>query len=441
MRCEIGLFSIVGIVFLVNAELPQKDFSIRPSVSFEANGLNCISQADIGVDGFVIDTPGTYLFTQNLNWNPAKADKTFLPPAAITITCANVTVDLNGYSLQQEGDISIGMGIKIASPANMILDTITIKSGAVRNMASLGIYADGVQNLLLQDLVVMDNGTGGAFSNGQIPPFVGGIAITGFNVNETNSRGITISNSRVVHNGGCPDVPTYGIMLNSVVDISIKNSQFNNNISPSQGAAGLYTINSNMIQVKESEANNNCGANFAIGFFVDNSLYGNGVIAIDHCIALQNVLEGTPNPSKEQTMLFADGFYLRGLGKHSNIAHCSANNQISKLRGFTPLATSLNGFELEACFDVFLDNCTALDNGGFTVTNNVARGFHIGGDRNTLKNCYTEGNLGQRSTYSYDIANFNNLGLNLSQGVPYQIVFLNCKSQIGLKTSKFQKAQ
>lgn len=243
MARKLGLFLILGIVFLSYAKLPQIDSKIT-----------CISQTDIGVHGFVIDTPGTYLITENVNLNPP-VNKAQLASTAITIACDNVILDLNCYAVQQESDIFSGIGIKIASPGNMVLNNITIKNGVVGNFTSVGIYAHGVHNLLLQDLVVSNNGMSGPFTDGELLPFVGGIAITG--LNKTSSSAITISNIRAIHNGGCPDAPTYGAMFNNVVGVSIKDSQFNNNISPSNGVAGLYAINSNTIQIKESEASNN----------------------------------------------------------------------------------------------------------------------------------------------------------------------------------------
>lgn len=97
--------------------------------------------------GIIIDQPGTYVFTDDLNWAPVSGSAAI----AITIKCSGVILDLGGHCLSAEiGDSSqriIGIHVKEAS-------NVTIRNGTLANMGLYGIYACLVAELTIDTVTV-----------------------------------------------------------------------------------------------------------------------------------------------------------------------------------------------------------------------------------------------------------------------------------------------
>jgi hypothetical protein len=105
---------------------------------------NVISR--IPPQGIIINSPGTYTFSDDLTWNPGSVTS-----AAITIDADNVTLDLCNHKLaatvQDSGQHITGIYIKNAS-------AVTIQNGTLVDMCFYGIRAEEVTDLTIQNLTV-----------------------------------------------------------------------------------------------------------------------------------------------------------------------------------------------------------------------------------------------------------------------------------------------
>lgn len=98
---------------------------------------------EIPPGGIVIDTPGTYVFENNIKWSPSGNGQ------AILITADNVTLDLKNHTLESELTQFNTVGI-VATAVN----NLTIKKGTIANMALGGISCSGSKNITIKQIVV-----------------------------------------------------------------------------------------------------------------------------------------------------------------------------------------------------------------------------------------------------------------------------------------------
>ena len=136
--------------------------SMVASASFGVDGVTEIHQAAIeSGSGFpyMITTSGSYRLTSGLSVSNANTD-------AIFVTAANVTIDLNGFTIKGPATCNgfpptcsagTGRGIAAESAAN---SDITVKNGTVRGFASHGIclFQSRIENVR-----VFANGGDGIF--------------------------------------------------------------------------------------------------------------------------------------------------------------------------------------------------------------------------------------------------------------------------------------
>ena len=151
---------------------------VCPAIDCGVNVVH-ISQADVGPNGIVLDTPNTrYCFVESITWAPPAVTTLnravpgpSSPIAAITITASNIELDLNGYTLQQSGTASYAVGIYITNgtdPSSVTdigtpLHNIIVKNGNIQNIQTAGILVNKVNEFLLEDLYVTNNGASGYF--------------------------------------------------------------------------------------------------------------------------------------------------------------------------------------------------------------------------------------------------------------------------------------
>jgi hypothetical protein len=121
-----------------------------PFASYAAEGKIMIGQTPSTTFPIVIDTPGSYVLTSNLqvstNFN------------CIQISADNVTLDLNGFALTGPGTGSGGSGIYVNGYSN-----ITIMNGTVKDFRSSGIYFLSSAKIQLKDLKCTNNGQRGIY--------------------------------------------------------------------------------------------------------------------------------------------------------------------------------------------------------------------------------------------------------------------------------------
>ena len=117
-----------------------------PVVSYAAEGKIMIGQTPSTTFPIVIDTPGSYVLTSNLQVSSSNTD-------CIQITGDNVTLDLNGFALVGPGTGTGGRGIYVNSA-----DNVSISNGTVRNFRNNGIYIPQTShNGQLKDIRAYDN--------------------------------------------------------------------------------------------------------------------------------------------------------------------------------------------------------------------------------------------------------------------------------------------
>lgn len=388
---------------------------VCPAIDCNVNVVH-ISQADVGPGGFTISIPGRYCLIEDITFSPTASGTPAAPLAAITITTSNVQLDLNGYVLSGPLDPAIinTVGIKVGT--GPLLSNVQILgggSGSVQGF-TLGIFVDPVDNVLIEDLSAISNGqTGSVIINGS--SFVGGIAVVGTPV--TNSQNVVLRRVNTSFNGGTPVAltSTFGTLLNWVTSATVENSQFDNNTSTFNGTNGLFMSQSNDIDVRDCQANDNEGLTLATGIRVDDNVApANGRIQLSRNTANNTSISGTPGALPPlQNIFFVAGFYLRSANE-CTLIDCVANNTTEALN--TNAGRSASGFELDQSSDCRLERCIAGDISGGTEST----GFDIAGNRVTCVDCYAENYTSINSTaVGFALENFTNFGAEpVNTGIP-----------------------
>lgn len=427
INIPIKRFSLL-LMLLVSTVIHGKCVSpvkiVCPAIDCGVNIVH-ISQADVGPGGYDMDTPGRYCLIEDINWAPTASGTPSDPLAAFRITSSNVEFDLNGYVITGPDNFTNNVGIKVGTDDSTLTNVVILggSTGSIQNF-TLGIFADPVNNLLIQDLSALNNGAAGSITNNGLT-FVGGIAVVGNNGGSGSSQNIVLRRVNTSFNGGVAGtIATYGTLLTFVNSALIEDSQFNQNTSANNATFGLYLSRTNDVDVRGSQANENIGAIAVAGFRIDETGGGDGRIQLVSNTANANSLGGTPPASLPvgQNVYFADGFYLR-LGDHCTLVDCIAVENAAAIGGINPPQNAA-GFEFERCFDCRVERCKAGD----TFGANVGRGFHIGGNRVTCVDCFAETNLGNSASYGFDLENFANFGSpNLTSAIPNVDSIINCK--------------
>lgn len=132
----IKYFILTIICFTFNSEI----YALNKSSESPPN-VNVITE--IPTNGIVINTPGTYVFENNITWNPSGDGQ------AILISSDDVILDLQNYTLESEITAFNTTGILAASVKNLI-----IKNGTVANMALGGIHCEACAHILIKNMII-----------------------------------------------------------------------------------------------------------------------------------------------------------------------------------------------------------------------------------------------------------------------------------------------
>ena len=158
---------------------------------------------------FIINSPGSYYLTTNLTGAASGS--------GITISANNVTVDLNGFTLQ--GVPSSQAGIYLSGTST----NVTVRNGAISGWGGHGVYfgdyGNASQNLVLEHLTVSANGDGIYGAN---------CIVQNCQSSDNSNFGIyvapgTVSHCLVQNNNGC------GIYVNGPGSEIIGNNCIGNN--------------------------------------------------------------------------------------------------------------------------------------------------------------------------------------------------------------------
>jgi hypothetical protein len=99
--------------------------------------------AEIPPSGIVIDSPGTYVFQNDITWSPTGNGQ------AILIQSKDVTLDLQGYKLICETNSFYTTGI-----VALLSENLTIKNGTIANMAYRGIDCTACSGIEIKHITV-----------------------------------------------------------------------------------------------------------------------------------------------------------------------------------------------------------------------------------------------------------------------------------------------
>lgn len=222
-----------------------------------------------------ISSPGSYALRSNLTVPGATP--------AITITADNVTLDLNGFSINGAGGAAVGIhGISAPDPAQR---NITVRNGIVRNFAGDGINLQG-RGHTVQDIKASDNAsTGITISEGSTVQRC---------VSTANSVGIGTGTGCHVLQNVCSSNTVHGISVAQANTVSQNTCA--NNLSAGIEAQGRALLSENTCSFNDAGIDasgdatikgNNCTANTTIGigvvndcFVLNNHASSNGSIGI-----------------------------------------------------------------------------------------------------------------------------------------------------------------
>ena len=165
--------------------------------------VTLITPKEIGTTGFVISAPGQYCLTNDIIWAPTQS-----PSSTITINANNVTLNLNGKTINQVNTLSSQAIVIMPGRSNIIVRNGTLNRMMLNGITLAGTAATPIRNVTLEDLHIKF--TGAVIT----PPSVtSGIAIT-------SSNDTIIKNSVVAYSHATDR--TTGLVFTQVNNILVK---------------------------------------------------------------------------------------------------------------------------------------------------------------------------------------------------------------------------
>lgn len=201
----------------------------------------------ISYEEYYIGSPGSYYLTTNLTGASAGN------PYGIWIASDNVTIDLNGFTVQGGSGSSIGIYL-YGSHTNIV-----IRNGIITGWGNSGIdwnHINSPQNVVLDHLIVSANGQNGIVT----------------------ANGYTVSSCSVQNNSGA------GIVVLGNGSQIIGNTLYGNNAANSVSSAGII-VESNNSRIEANHVTASGAAGYGIAFnyggytnniIIRNSVSGNG---------------------------------------------------------------------------------------------------------------------------------------------------------------------
>jgi parallel beta-helix repeat protein len=299
-----------------------------PASSYAAEGKIMIGQTPSTTFPIVIDIPGSYVLTSNLQVSTNLN--------CIQISADNVTLDLNGFALTGPGTGSGGYGIYLSGYKN-----ITVMNGTVRDFMGSGIYFLSSTKIQLKDLKCSNNGQNGIY--------VGNATVINCIAEENGTDGIRAYYATVkdcAANDNTDD--GFNVLSSTVLNVQ----------AYSNDNRGIYSRRSSLT---------NCTTTFS---------GDHGIEAYDstvtNCTSYNNTTEhknGIYLTDSIATNCTANGSHVGFRITNTTLTNCTAN--MNDFRGFNVLSNST------------LTNCTA--NG------NYDHGFYIA-DSSVVTNCTATNN-------------------------------------------------
>lgn len=303
-----------------------------------------------------INQPGSYYLTQNI---------TVASGNAINITAGNVTLDLNGFTI--DGSTTANSGVRVATPANAA--PVTIRNGSLRRFSFTGIESTNNATIVVESITTTNN-----------------------------AIGISASGNAVVRDVIAANNSSTGVIVEAMGLIE-------NTLAQSNGADG-FSVVSGTLRNSIARANNAVG--FRLGVFVnpelrvvlvdciaeanaENGFEASSTATFTNCIANANTGSGflTSEPA-QFTRCIARGNIQYGyfIDDPSDFAECLAEN--NGLAGFFAAgdftdcearSNGTNGFEIirnstitnSSATENFQNGFSLLSTPGTRITNSLAQ--------------------------------------------------------------------
>jgi nitrous oxidase accessory protein NosD len=203
----------------------------------------------------LIASAGSYRLTGNL---VAPASTT-----AISISAADVTLDLNGFSISGSGTVNFD-GVSVMPTAN-----VELRNGTIRDFPGYGIQAGGCSGCRLMNMRLLDNGEGGAYMGPNS-------LIRGCTASGNASIGLYAETSSSFINNVAHDNGVAGVFLHGLGGGLIEG-----NVSYNNSGDGITAFDpSAVVRNNSSSANTNHGIASSGGTVVGNTSSGNGADGI-----------------------------------------------------------------------------------------------------------------------------------------------------------------
>jgi hypothetical protein len=382
-------------------------------VSSSTTGIDCtfvFGQADIGTGGvYIITAPGTYCMKENVTFNTG---------SAITVNSNDVTIELEGHTI--EGQASGSTGIELGGG----IQNVIVKNGIIENVAGFGIndtpgHSATLNNIVIQD-VNFNTNDGPAISFDQASaatPDVDGMLIQ--NCNAFNSGGIVVqgisaivqgcevvdsngNNNAIITLGGSVSKPLGSSFLIQDCIVTSESSQFTR-ISIGRVASGIIRDCISQGSVFSS------GGNIGSIFMTDCQ---NAVIS--DCVVQGNQV--TPSGGGNRT--FGVGLVSGGVTTNAVIERCSVSGSEVGFKIFNFFGTGVGIFRSVKFIDCVAEHNL---NYGFFLEATTSPGFSA----TSLENIVFRGCCAQANGLSGFFA-FSN---GLYAGPIHKLIFEGCVAQ------------
>ena len=321
--------------------------------------------------GFVIKKPGKYTLKEDVFSKHAEI--------AITIRASDVVINLNNHTLSGQNKSTIG--ILAVNTSNLI-----IQNGTLRNFTINGIKIDPSSNIVLDNLLILQNG------NVSGPPDTGGLAIfnssyidiNNVNLNENFNFGLGMSGVNNVNFINSNSDGTKGIASGTIFG----NEATGILVSSTGGNGSPFVYGSSNLNFINSTVNNTTAGDSAFGIFIDSlgigvSVNPNSNVIIENC-AVNNTTQTNVTPTSGALAPFAEGITMAG-GFDVTIKNCTVDTLSAAATTDLP-ASHIVGIEVAGTNNALIDSCTVSN---ATAIANYVHGFDIEGSGNniTFTNC------------------------------------------------------
>lgn len=323
--------------------------------------------ASIPSGGIVIQTPGTYTFGGNIQWNPKDAQC-----SAITIQCSDVILNLAGFTLTAIGADKTQQitGITIGTATSPTISNITITNGTIANVPENGILATGVVGLNISAITVtgvcMQNlctrflAPAGIKIDKSLLVALADCTVTNLNVTTDscaaifllNTAGATVTNctaSSIVNHDGAVQGFSYinciGVTTTNCASNSLQ-SHFNGNVLTTGhtvlGFCPIFCWDLNYVNCSASGLTGACDDCHGMSVFLNATVMVTGFQA-------NNVVDGPP---PYNTGAKATGLEVYGVDV--TLTGCTSNN----IKAINPQDRQAAGFSAWG-LSISFQNCTA----------------------------------------------------------------------------------